>query len=166
MSGFIRTYSPDGTAIAVDQILRIGPEKATSERRHAVCSTTTRDGKGYGLHPTEVDELMRRPLQLIPALPGINLVNIDTHPTDGVYGATYRYPVIAWALCMDGEIRVVTPNGVNDGASDDRENGFHVEMPDGSIHSVGSYSEPSFATDIAELERELRKPRWADGSEA
>ncbi len=75
------------------------------------------------------------PLQLISATPGIEalMVNVDD-------GEPYvnRAPVIGWARCFDGSIRIVTPAGVDDGHMWKEGQGY-VLMPDGSVHSVGEY---------------------------
>lgn len=75
------------------------------------------------------------PLQLVPANPGIEALMIDA--TEGEPYVN-RSPVIAWARCFDGSVRIVTPAGVDDGHMWKEGQGY-VLMPDGSVHSVGEY---------------------------
>jgi hypothetical protein len=75
------------------------------------------------------------PLQLIPANPGIEALQVSVDG-DGPY--VNRSPVIAWARCFDSSIRIVTPAGVDDGHMWEEGQGY-VLMPDGSVHAVGAY---------------------------
>lgn len=163
MSGFIENYGVDGRpAIAIAEIERIGPPRPRQEPYCAVRTATLRSGAAYELNDFEVDQLMRRAVQLLPAAPDTWLLSVDIHREEGdAYGETFRAPVIAWALCVDGEIRAVTPNGVNDGRGDHVEGsgGHHVLMPDGTVQGVGEHAEPCCAADVEELERILRKEK-------
>lgn len=64
-----------------------------------------------------------------------------------------RTRVIAWALCFDGEVRPVTPNGVNDGNGRD----VYVELADGSIEAVGEWVDPCGFADADEMDRHYRR---------
>ncbi|USU06915.1 hypothetical protein NF699_09720 [Sphingomonadaceae bacterium OTU29LAMAA1] len=75
------------------------------------------------------------PLQLIPATAGIEALAVGID--DGEHWVN-RAPVIGWARCFDGSIRIVTPAGVDDGHMWKEGQGY-VLMPDGSVHSVGEY---------------------------
>lgn len=83
----------------------------------------------------QADGILQTPVQLIPAEPGTRVIRVfDQEPK------VWYARVIAWALCLDGEIRAVTPNGINDGIGYDGE--AYVEMPTGEIEAVGEWTDP------------------------
>lgn len=86
------------------------------------------DGFAYG-------RLASQPLQLIPATPGIEAMTVGFDDDEPYVN---RAPVIAWARCFDGSVRIVTPAGVDDGHIWKEGQGY-VLMPDGSVHAVGEY---------------------------
>lgn len=133
-------------AVRLDEIEFFGPDigaagKPTVRRAHL------RDGKTFDTLSHDFDRIMLAPQQLIQAQPGISLVRV--YVGEGQPGEILREPVIAWALCTDGEIRAVSPNGVNGGAG--READSFVEMPDGAIHAVGEWSDIAWFTDAAAM---------------
>lgn len=89
------------------------------------------------------DSLQRRAVQLIPADPGINYLHAWADGDDPAGWGFDRTPVVAWALCLDGEIRPVTPSGVFDGCGENDEIGNFVEMPGGKVISVSSWADRS-----------------------
>jgi hypothetical protein len=94
------------------------------------------DGGGSGeLSGFAYTRIASTPLQLVPANPGIEALMVDV---DGDETYVNRSPVIAWARCFDGSVRIVTPAGVDDGHMWKEGQGY-VLMPDGSVHSVGEY---------------------------
>lgn len=96
-------------------------------------------------------EIMAHPQQLIPAQPGIMALSACVE--DGVSEVS-KTPVIAWALCFDGSIRIVTPMGVDDGRM--WKNGWgYIEMPDGAVHAVGDLDYVSFPSVDAYLKHEV-----------
>ena len=58
-----------------------------------------------------------------------------------------KTPVIGWALCVDGNVRPVTPQGVNDGQTD-RDVTVFVEMPDGSVQATDCWGDVAFYNDL------------------
>ncbi|KQX18121.1 MULTISPECIES: hypothetical protein [unclassified Sphingomonas] len=76
---------------------------------------------------SDVSILLERPTQLIPAASGTSICHFNDEDS-----TVYRAQVIAWALCADGEVRPVTPAGVND--CEDRAASIVVELPDGTCH--------------------------------
>ncbi len=94
------------------------------------------DGEGScELSGFAYSRVISTPLQLVPANPGIEALQVGFDEGDPFVN---RAPVIAWARCFDGSIRVVTPAGVDDGHMWKEGQGY-VLMPDGSVHSVGAY---------------------------
>ena len=99
-------------------------------------------GKSVSLSPSELDMFLMRPTQLIPALAGTYVLNIWIEE-GSTAGEVYKSAVVAWALCFDGEVRPVTPYGVNGGHS--VISTVHVELPDGSVRSTSVHDEnPTF----------------------
>ncbi|MDY0957862.1 hypothetical protein SOM26_04100 [Sphingomonas sp. CFBP8993] len=99
----------------------------------------------------EHSNIMARPLQLLPAEPGIKALRAYA---DGGDEGIDKTPVIAWALCFDGSIRIVTPAGVDDGRMW-RDGTGYVEMPDGTVHAVGELDYFSFPTVAAYFRHEM-----------
>lgn len=156
MIGF---YERLNDVIRINDIVRIGPER---DNGHGVKvrDCTLADERSKVLFKFEADEILRRPVQLIPAQPGTQICRAD--PTSPSGPTVYRDQLIAWALCLDGEIRVVTPAGVNDGCGEPQE-GIHVEMPDGKIVGVGEYTDPCAFDDAdAMLRHFVRRAKGED----
>ncbi|MFV0922761.1 hypothetical protein ACR720_04645 [Sphingomonas parapaucimobilis] len=95
--------------------------------------------------------IMAHPLQLLPAEPGTKALRAYA---DGGDEGVDKTPVIAWALCFDGSIRIVTPAGVDDGRMW-RDGTGYVEMPDGTVHAVGELDYVSFDSVDAYLKHEI-----------
>jgi hypothetical protein len=131
--GFIPTTG--GDLISVDQISVIGrvysPDGKALPRRQVIL----RSGDEYYVPAHEFEAWQEQPVQLMPAEPGTTLLDIQVENLDAP--EIYRTPLIAWAICRDGSIRVVTPSGVDDDGSTPRH-GFYVEMPDGRVCAAGS----------------------------
>ena len=97
----------------------------------------------------EMQQFMHRPVQIIPAEPGWSVIDAWTESGRLV---SIRVPLIAWALCADGEIRAVTPTGVSDGRAGGWDSPpIHVETPAGLILAVGLDVEPSSFDTIEDL---------------
>lgn len=132
-------------AFALADIVSIGDPVVPDEGKAAICALKLAGDRTARLFDFEVSDLMQRPVQLLPAEPGTCRVygEIEERPM------TWDEPVIAWALCVDGQIRIVTPNGV---VTDKRGDVF-IEMPGGSIQGVGEWNEePSFDNRAAYVE--------------
>ncbi|MBB3347349.1 hypothetical protein [Sphingomonas sp. BK069] len=88
----------------------------------------------------DVDRILTTPTQLIPAQPDTYLLWCWTAELGISVG---KNPVIAWALCVDGRMRPVTAQGVNDGDTDpDRD--FYVLMPNKSVQCTNEHAENPF----------------------
>ncbi len=75
------------------------------------------------------------PLELMPAQQGIEALSVWFD--EGV-AQVNKSPVIAWARCFDGSIRIVTPAGVDDGHLWTEGQGY-ILMPDGVVRATGEY---------------------------
>ena len=82
------------------------------------------------------NDFMRSAVQITPAEPGTNLI----HMNSGGEADIFFTPVIAWALCVDGDMRPVTPSGVGDSCGEPG-NGWHVLMPDGRVTAASSWND-------------------------
>ncbi len=148
MIGFIETASSGGM-VPISAIIRIGEERVGKDKIE-LRTAKLFDGSKFDLLEHDIAEIRSRPAQIIPSEPGTQFVRAAIGGTlaESVIVAE---PVIAWALCLDGAVRPVTPQGVCGGASfwDDH----YVEMPAGDIYAVGDVSEPSSFTDRDEMLR-------------
>jgi hypothetical protein len=117
---------------------------------HMVSSVTTRTNE-HGVDMADVrlidgstreqlggswNDFMRSAVQITPAEPGTNLI----HMNSGGEADIFFTPVIAWALCVDGEMRPVTPSGVGDSCGEP-PNGWHTLMPDGRVVAASSWND-------------------------
>jgi hypothetical protein len=136
-----------GAEYSLGMIEELGPEHraAKSQGGHKVRTLRLQGGKTTDLGEYAVEQLLTRPVQLIPAEPGIGFCYWDL---DEAEPRITTVPLIAWALCFDGEIRAVTPNGVN--GHNDGEDNF-VRLPDGRFRAVGQFTEPPGFQDEAAL---------------
>ena len=134
LSGFHDTLIGATGAIPIGDIVRIDDERR-NEHGVMLRRVRMRDGTSFDTFATENRGLLQRPVQLVPAQPGTSVVRayVREEPPE-----ILRTPVIAWALCLDGEVRAVTPNGVNDGLEQDT----YVELPTGQIEAVGEWCDP------------------------
>ncbi len=130
------------TALPLSSIAKLSRVHKPRNDDHTY-EVVTQDGRTIGLSDNAYDQLVGAPLQLMPAQPGI-LALYASFDGDGPY--VHKTPVIAWALCFDGSVRVVTPAGVDDGHVWKDGHGY-VLMPDGTVEAVGAYSDQrSFET--------------------
>lgn len=94
------------------------------------------------------DRIQGYPLQLIPAQSGTYALHADV--VDGEV-QHHQVPVISWARCLDGSIRIVTPAGIDDGHVWSEGSGY-VLMPNGTVQAVSEYiADTSFPTLTAYL---------------
>ncbi len=75
-------------------------------------------------------KLIRRPVQIMPIDPAYALVRFGCD-ADGPW--SFSDPILAWALCYDGEMRPVTRDGVDGGIPIDEP--VYVRMPDGTMEA-------------------------------
>lgn len=137
MIGFYETLSTPGI-IRLDDIEHIA-DAQPNEHGVPVHKVTLRTGKTFTIFGSDRGGLLRRPVQLVAAEPGTRMIWI--HGSDMITPQYAR--VVAWALCFDGEVRPVTPNGVCDG----RGGNAYVELADGTVEGVGEWTDPSSFTD-------------------
>ena len=162
MTGLISTGWA-GAMVPLDAITRVSNDWK-NDHRVKMRTVELNDGRKFDLTDTQADALQGRAMQIIPTLPSVSLLSVDLEPTlEG--SCILAEPVIAWALCVDGDIRPVTPAGVLSGRSiwDDH----YVEMA-GGIQSVGDLTEPPGFSDRAEMLQhffavEYAKKNGADG---
>lgn len=141
----------------------IGPERDLSNGRsvHDVKIKGVADSTEIGVY--EHNRMLMTPLQLIAAEKDTYLLDIWL---EGDIMGGSRTPVIAWALCADGETRPVTPQGVSDGIEAPGRN-HYVAMPDGSVHATSTYAEVKRYGDVlAYREGELAVLRAEQEAEA
>jgi hypothetical protein len=145
MNGIIGMFTTDdGVTHPISEISRIYQPRYTDAMPYR--QIALQNNQRAELSDREADQLLMRPVQLLPALPGTSVLHATELPV-------LRAPVIAWALCLDGEVRAVTPAGINDRCIEDGE--VWIETADGKVYGVG-VSEPCSAADVDELHREMR----------
>jgi hypothetical protein len=135
MIGFHVSYGSN-RAFAIDNLIKIGARgrpDANGTRWHTL---KFKDGETVEMSTHEIEMLLARPMKLLPAEAGSQLLNFYYSDPEGP--GISRTPLIAWALCLDGEIRPVTPSGVDDGISEP-EDGWHVEMPGGRVFAANNW---------------------------
>ncbi len=122
------------TSYPLDRIVRLTDlGKIDHSRQYAMSLKGEQSSMTIGEHAR--DRIVSHPLQLMPAQPGTYAL----HPYDDEGSVKIgKTPLIAWALCFDGSIRIVTPQGVDDGHLW-REGQGYVLMPDGTVQAVGEY---------------------------
>jgi hypothetical protein len=120
-------------------------------------------GEPLKLFPFDFAELEARPVHLMPVEPGTRLLTVFVGQTEDEQPFVDKSPVIAWALCVDGQVRPVTPAGVVRGfnpASSGNWYPDYLELPDGAIHQFGYDAEPENFDSIAVvIARETRRQR-------
>lgn len=156
-----------GTLYALSTIDRIYEGQKTQDGRRTYRVMRRGEEDGDGISSFTYDRIISHPLQLIPAAPGIDALLVSVGEGDP---SVIRTPVIAWARCFDGSIRVVTPAGVDDGHIWKEGEGY-VQMPDGSVHAVGEYSSISRFDDLDayvayEVEQHRERVDQPEGSQA
>lgn len=140
LSGF---YEESGVIFPIDRITQIGREHKYNGTGAYVRAVRVGEGdESHEVVNVNVTRMLARASQLIPAEPGCRLVRVDE-------GKVWGEPLIAWALCLDGEIRAVTANGVSAGCSPDAD--YFVQMPDGSVQAVGEWTEPCCFASVDEF---------------
>ncbi len=139
MTGLVDLVAPDGV-IALGSIVTIGEPRERTRRwgKTRVRDITCADGSVHAMGVAFVDSLLRRPMQLMPAEAGTYALNAWSDEDER---GVSKVPVIAWALCVDGDVRPVTPQGVNSGGMMDDGEGY-VLMPNGSVQAIGEHTEP------------------------
>lgn len=155
LSGFLRSYAPTRSSFALSDILRIAPPRKGAADHYETCTVYLASGKEIQIARSEADDIMARAIHVIPAEPHTNALHFDLEG-----GGIFRTPIIAWALCADGELRLITPTGMNDGMDDESvERGPYAELPDGRVCGVGQFVEPSSADSAGEMLSKLQQIR-------
>lgn len=154
MTGLVDLIFPDGI-VSLDSIVKVNaPFKV---ERHGMTMSDREivmtDGTKHVMGAAFVDRLMRRPTHLVPVEAGT--FALHAWASDEERGVI-KSPVIAWALCLDGEVRPVTAQGVNDGDMMHDGEGY-VLMPGGSVQSVGEHVDPVWFDTLTEYSEHM----WA-----
>lgn len=120
-------------------------------------------GEPLKLFAFDYAALEARPVQLMPVEPGTRLITVFAGLADDEKPIIDKAPIIAWALCVDGQVRPVTPAGVSRGfnpASSSNWYPDYIELPSGAIHQFGYDAEPEdFVSVAVVIERETRRQR-------
>jgi len=120
-------------------------------------------GEPLKLFAFDYAALEARPVQLMPVEPGTLLITVFGGPAENEAPFVDKAPIIAWALCFDGQVRPVTPAGVSRGfnpASSGNWYPEYLEFPNGAIHQFGYDAEPEdFGSVAVVIERETRRQR-------
>ena len=155
MIGLVETLSLRGAG-RLDDIDRIEEEHPNA---HGVMlrRVVLKNGASFDTFAHEGSALMARPVQLLAAQPDASII---WHYTDEAGSHLEREPLIAWALCLDGEIRAVSPSGVKNPSKSE----VFVEMPGKRIHSVGEHGDIAWFDDAAAMLEHFRAK--ASGKEA
>jgi hypothetical protein len=107
--------------------------------------------------------LEARPVQLMLAEPGTRFLTVFVGQTEDEVPFVDKLLVIAWALCIDGQVRPETPAGVVRGfnpASSANWYPDYLELPDGAIHQFDYDAEPeNFESVAVFISRETRRQR-------
>ena len=129
MSQFFRSMVSDWRPVS--EIQAIGPLVQTvGQMKFAI--VTMKNGEDIRVADYELEDLLHRPIQIMPADRGTKLVHdlLDTTPEH------WTVPLSGWALCMDGITRPMTAGGVVCDSSE-HPYGVFVQMADGTVTQVG-----------------------------
>lgn len=120
-------------------------------------------GEPLKMFAVDYAALEARPVQIMPAESGTRLLTVFGGFTDDEQPFVDKLPVIAWALCFDGQVRPVTPAGVNRGYNPASLGDWYpdyLELPNGDIHQFGFEAEPeNFENVGAVIKREASRQR-------
>lgn len=117
-----------GRWFPVERIKTISaPRTLGSEATRETCKVELTDDESIEMFDFDVERLTRTPVQLLPAEQG----TFYLYPGDTKDEEVFRTTIIAWALCIDGEVRPVTADGVDDNHTSNAET---VLLPDGRVH--------------------------------
>jgi hypothetical protein len=133
MIGLVESFGEAFSISDIGSVVRVERQPRSAE--HHVIKRTSGEvsGRLYGL---DYDDLLGRPVQLVSAETGTSLLIVFVSDDDAF---AVRIPVLAWALCMDGQVRPILPSGVRRRYSESTADWHpdYVEMPDGSIYEFG-----------------------------
>jgi hypothetical protein len=120
-------------------------------------------GEPLKLFASDFAALEVRPVQLMPVEPGTHLITVFGGRADDEKLFIDKAPIIAWALCIDGKVRPVTPAGVRRGfnpASSSNWYPDYLELPSGAIHQFGDDADlGDFGSVAVVIARETRRQR-------
>lgn len=129
MSQFFHSMASDWHPVS--EIQAIGPlVQKVGHLKFAI--VTMKNGEDVRLADYELEDLLHRPFQIMPADRGTKLVHylLDATPEH------WTVPLSGWALCMDGITRPMTASGVVCNSSE-HPYGVFVQMADGTVTQVG-----------------------------
>jgi hypothetical protein len=116
----------------------------------------------------EYDDLMTRPVQLLPVESGTRLIVPYVEDEEPFADS---WPILAWALCMDGQVRPILPTGIRRGYTQHSTPAWwasdYIQLPDGSLYEFGIEAEPDRLDSIeAVLAAEIARKRSYDAERA
>lgn len=115
LSGFFE--GNDGCWYPADRIRWIGRRPSEQGIKPTALGHTTpvnvhmQDEGAVQIHERRVDELLRQPVHVWPALPGCFVIHIWDEEEEIGAGKT---AIIAWCIARDGRVYPITVSGVND----------------------------------------------------
>lgn len=118
-------FTIDDTAYAVSQIKKILFEEGDARAR-----VVMNDGEIVRISEGEGRTLAGRPLQVLPALPGTYEIGWELGAKSAA--EAYHWPVLGWAIFVDGSVSPVTAGGVGDDSS------RLILHPCGRVENVGN----------------------------
>jgi hypothetical protein len=102
---------------------------------------------------------------MVPAAPGTFVLRV--HP-EGNTCVISKIPAVAWTIDADGQVRPVTPSGVNDDMLDGDEGDLAVLTPDGSVSQCSGAHWDSLeafaAAKLSKLRRAELRTRELEGT--
>lgn len=160
MIGFVESYGDICTLSDIKAVQHVDELPSRAEHYLLHLHSTARPLK---LFAVDYASLEARPVQLMPAEPGLRLITVFGGMTEDESPFVDKTPIIAWALCLDGQVRPVTPAGVSRGYNPASLGDWYpdyLEMANGAIHQFGYDAEPEdFESVGAVIERETRRQR-------
>lgn len=118
----------DGSKYQLAQIVAISPRHEPRPGTGVAVGThvvTLQSGDEVEVSENRIADLMRTPVQAYPAEPGTYVLTYDFDAPD----APMKWPVVGWAITMEGETAPITMNGVNEGL----DGTPHVLLPTGQV---------------------------------
>lgn len=146
--------------VPLHNISRVSVRRPAPSDKIAVIHTV--DGKEHEASFCAWEEFQRAAVQLIPVAAGMHLIRFGIDSSDPKEWWLSREPIIAWALCVDGEMRPATPQGVWDGMGWEHDPGPYVEMPDGRVINTWRHGDYASFASVDEMVRQYLKDAGKD----
>lgn len=120
-----------GRTYPVDRIRKMYPASKRDGEAIETCMVDLDEDQQVRLYASVARSIEEAPIQMIPAEVGTAFLYAGDSPDEPVYRST----IIGWALCADGNIRAVTPAGIDDGGV---SNADTILLHDGRVHTYDS----------------------------